>query len=510
MEKVRLRAPVRHGEALFRPRVDSHVLFEKNLRQTASIGGELAAIRKLARAEIVAAAWDYSQSYSDAPGSGVDDTRIVMSGHQPTLFHPGVWLKNFSLANVAAKADAIAINLVVDNDLCQSAALNLPVVSKNQVGLERISFDRPDVEMPFELRTIQDRELFRSFGESVARKIKPVVLEPLIDRLWPKVIEASVGVGGLGAAIAAGRHLLEQEHGLRTLELPISRMAGFTSFARFFAMISTQAIGFADTYNEALFEYREMHGIRSSSHPVPVLVRKDDWQEIPFWCWTAESQRRGRVFARCFGDVVELWDLERWNVKVPLSDLQSGSLAAVVPGVSIRPRALMTTMFSRLLGCDLFIHGIGGSKYDQVTERIVQKFFGVSLPTHLTCTATMQLPFSLQATTREDVVVLEQQLREMKFHPEKFLGEEAKGLKVAKQVLLAEMPEGGRKKWHDEMERANREMGALLVEERRGLVNRLKDAKSALPSGRLIGSREYAFPLFPESLVEALVLSTEY
>ena len=37
-------------------------------------------------------------------------------------------------------------------------------------------------------------------------------------------------------------------------------------------------------------------------------------------------------------------------------------------GVKIRPRAILTTLYSRLFLSDLFIHGIGGAKYDAWTK----------------------------------------------------------------------------------------------------------------------------------------------
>jgi len=514
MENVRLRAPARHGEALFRPRVDSLDLFEQNVREVASIEGELATIRQLAREEILAAALEYTRRYCDVIQPAAEGHRIVMGGHQPTLFHPGVWLKNFTLSRIGESANALSVNLVVDNDLYQSATLGVPVLSGNQVTLERIAFDQADAVKPFELRPILQPELFRSFGERIAKTISPIVSEPLIGELWPKVIEASPHVGGnLGASIAAGRHLLEKEHGMMNLELPISELAGTKSFARFFAMIATDPFRFADAYNMALQEYRETHGIRSNSHPVPALGGKDDWQEIPFWCWTADDHKRGRMFVRRpRNGRVEVSNLDRWSAKVSLSDLQSGSLDDVMPKVSIRTRALTTTMFARLFGCDLFVHGIGGAKYDQLTERIVQKFFDVSLPGHLTCTATMRLPFSQQAVTQQDVDRLRLQFREMKFHPEKFLGQQAEEEVKQKRGLLGSMPtEGSRKQWHDQIESINARLSGMLDDEKNRVQAELDAAREGLAMGRLINSREFGFPLFTTSLVAALRgLSTEY
>ncbi|MFN9917551.1 MAG: hypothetical protein ACK53L_33510, partial [Pirellulaceae bacterium] len=45
------------------------------------------------------------------------DRPLILSGHQPELFHPGVWFKNFLLSSLAARHQAVALNIQVDHDL---------------------------------------------------------------------------------------------------------------------------------------------------------------------------------------------------------------------------------------------------------------------------------------------------------------------------------------------------------------------------------------------------------
>ena len=62
-------------------------------------------------------------------------------------------------------------------------------------------------------------------------------------------------------------------------------------------------------------------------------------------------------------------------------------------------------MFARLFLCDLFIHGIGGAKYDQMTDAIIERFFGFAPPDYLTVTATAKLP--IMEGTRVRVIGVE-------------------------------------------------------------------------------------------------------
>ncbi len=48
------------------------------------------------------------------------------------------------------------------------------------------------------------------------------------------------------------------------------------------------------------------------------------------------------------------------------------------PAVRLRTRALTTTLFSRFLLGDLFIHGIGGAKYDELGDEIARASSGSS------------------------------------------------------------------------------------------------------------------------------------
>jgi len=48
--------------------------------------------------------------------------------------------------------------------------------------------------------------------------------------------------------------------------------------------------------------------------------------------------------------------------------------------LKIRPKALLLTLFNRLFISDLFIHGLGGAKYDMVTDEIIIEFFKVEPP----------------------------------------------------------------------------------------------------------------------------------
>ena len=84
----------------------------------------------------------------------------------------------------------------------------------------------------------------------------------------------------------------------------------------------------------------------------------------------------------------------------------------------MRTRALATTLFARLLLADVFIHGIGGAKYDQVTDEICEDF----LAAHCRPMPRFPAHCDYRSIGRQAPVdsrhQLRRELREYRFHPE--------------------------------------------------------------------------------------------
>ena len=59
---------------------------------------------------------------------------IVATGHQPDLYHPGVWAKDFLLERLAREVGADAVDIVVDSDGFDSVAVTSPCM---QPGIGR-------------------------------------------------------------------------------------------------------------------------------------------------------------------------------------------------------------------------------------------------------------------------------------------------------------------------------------------------------------------------------------
>ena len=124
-------------------------------------------------------------------------------------------------------------------------------------------------------------------------------------------------------------------------------------------------------------------------------------------------------------DRLVLADREQLELALPFSvdgdhgPTADGLVELAAGRVRVRSRAMVTTLFARLLLGDLFLHGIGGAKYDQVTDALIERFFGLRPPGYLVVSATLHLPIARPRVTGEDLRTIAWRLRELCWHPEK-------------------------------------------------------------------------------------------
>ena len=558
------------------PREDRSTLIEPPLNEAGAVAAANAAARAAAACEIAGLPWAefarqareellaevirYTSSYRDVPGGitsggmpsrsvgmsfnahgGASDAmpppRVFVAGHQPQLFHPGVWLKNFALGALAREHGAIAVNLVIDSDTMKTHAPGVPGGAVAEPHVAPVPLDDPGPAVPFEERSVLNREVFASFGARAAERIAPLVPEPIVRRWWPSVFARSAEVGNLGASLAQARHQLEGQFGLATLEVPQSRVCRTRSFCRFTTFLLAELPWLARVYNDAVREYRRLHRIRSTAHPFPDLAVDGPWHEAPFWVWTGDDPRRRRLFVRRDPDRLLLSDREQVEVALPFSrdgDLDAAAERLVELGaghVRIRSRALVTTLFARLLLGDLFVHGIGGAKYDQVTDAVIVRFFGLPAPGYLVVSATLLLPVARPRATGDALRAIDSRLRELTWHPEKALqrgeapapplsplplgegqgegcfplgegqgeGPDPAHLVAAKRkwIETPPTPQNARTRWL-EIRRINRGLQPWVSRQRDRLLSEQERLRRALAAEKVLAWREYPFCLFPE------------
>ncbi|WP_205678637.1 hypothetical protein [Aquisphaera insulae] len=394
-------------------------------------------LRKQVRRDVLARASAFLARHGiDAPDvPSADETvllpPLIVTGHQPELFHPGVWVKNFAAASLASACGGIALNMIVDNDIPKSATIRVPLLERDRARAVRIEFDRWMGEWPYEDLRVHDEALFASFPARVRKVLPAQIADPILDGFWPRAVRRASEIPTLGLRLALARREIEAEWGISNLEIPLSELCQGEGFLWFASHILAQLPRFQEVHNSALADYRRHYGIRSKSHPVADLGLQGEWREAPFWAWRQGEPRRRALLVlqekksmrlRIAGESETLLEL-------PLAADRDACCAverlADLParGVRLRTRALTTTMFARHLMGDMFIHGIGGAKYDELGDAIAARFFGIEPPRFLTLSLTQRLGLPEKPAGPETLLALEQSIRRMTYNPDRFVDE---------------------------------------------------------------------------------------
>lgn len=545
----RLRAPQQDRETLVTPATSQIASGAQRFLAFASQGmsgpwgSKLAAIRQQAREEAIRLAIQYTSNYQDTSwtASRSATAPLIVGGHQPYLYHPGVWLKNFQLSAVAEKLQGLAINWIVDNDTAGPAEVRVPWVKPSandqqpDFGITAVPIDHGSEAMPYEERFVLDESLFTTFAERLVAAMPSQLLDgkqPLIHAIWHEALQAishqkncHAGKINLGEVLAQARHQIEFQNGVRTLELPLSWISRTRSYLHFSELILDNLPTFAGHYNRLLAHYRRVNKIRSTAHPMPDLATDGDWHEAPFWIWTEDAPRRERLFLRNHKGV---WALSnRKGVQIELDrtvadpSLIFGDVLeqAERAGIKIRPRAIITTLFSRLTLGDAFIHGIGGAKYDELTDALMRDFFEVEPPLYQTVTATVRLPLPFDPHAAEQREIHQRHLRDIAYRGEAFYSSEWKqhlspqawdrlGVLAheKKQWISASWQPAGKGAWHHQGQKLNQQLQDVLTPVTQHLLREAALAERRQAAARVLGSREFSMALFDQKELPHLLL----
>lgn len=479
-------------------------------------------LRGLVRRQVLTGAREYLNRLGlDAPGVDADPSApLIVTGHQPELYHPGVWIKNFAVAAVAREQGGIGLNFVVDNDLLKSAAIRVPQSQNGGLRVQRVDFDRWTGETPFEDLDVNDEARFASFGTRVRGVLAEAVTDPLIETYWPLVLKQRDQTRRLGLRFAAARRELEASWGVRNAEIPLSAVCETEGFLWFASHLLAQLPRFQAVHNEALVRYRARYRIRSRHHPVPALHRQDDWLEAPFWVWRGAEPRRRPLFVRQLSQTMQLRaeGEDQPFLELPLAPDRDACCAVEqlrsLPArqIRLRTRALTTTMFARLLLGDLFVHGIGGAKYDELGDEIIQGFFGIVPPDYLTLSLTLWLGLGLDPAGGARLAALNRGLRDLSYNPDRHLPDPTsspwQGLVQAKQAAIAAAAESRdeRKARFREIRRLNELLQSGVEAERDRLQSEQARMVAVVGRNLLAGSREYAFVLHSEQRLHEVMM----
>lgn len=278
------------------------------------------------------------------------DRPIVMTGHQPGFWHPGILSKYIAADAVASACDGASAAVIVDHD--PGDPLTVHAVRDRDGRVSR-----------------SETTLGGSVSGPVARlrpASKPASLHPpspetgVISADREALTRAVETLGRLGSeesvavqSARANRELLKPWH--RVDEFTVTDLARTEAFGRFFDRCIDDTSACVQAYNRAVRAFPE-----AGVSELFAQNREHRW-EIPFWLIDAEAGRR---------------PMYHEMVEQPLFDRSR-----------LAPRALAMTACLRMAFCDLFVHGTGGASYDRITDKWMADWLGESLAPAVSITA---------------------------------------------------------------------------------------------------------------------------
>ena len=446
--------------------------------------------------------------------TGDADQLIIVTGHDPGFIHPGVWAKHIVASRLAAALSGAAINLVVDSDTPKATVLAVPSVIDGNVTVTSI----PSVPIASGISFEDAKPLGADELADWCGRIESAMGDRFVASQMPRFgegLRAAPGGSDWVDQIVAARVAIESDLGVTLTDKRISR----AWHSPLLLDMLLNADRFASSYNRALAEYRTSNRVRGAQRPIPDLRRANGRQEAAVWVQRPDNPRR-RLFVERRGSTLTLFAENTELCTIPVRDLQScGDLETLHRALGawrIRPRALTLTLWARLLLADLFIHGIGGAKYDRITDTIIADYYGIAPPVMACVSATLHLDLPTSSMTSGRLARLRQDARRFQFNPQRGLdpSDDLDSLLVRRERLVERSValrdrEAKNRKARREVFNEIRQVSAELHTLRPEALTRrrweLSEAAEALARNQVAMGREYFFGLYDRAQLEMLL-----
>lgn len=506
--------PAGHGELLVRPEYAEWAqLAEDNRTRSAAWDFEVAGrgvqeLRAVARTEFLQRAAVFSSRLGvSVAAPGDPSATIVATGHQTELYHPGVWVKDFLLQRFSDENGASAVDVMVDSDGFDSVAITAPCLVPDvrrcrqtlAVGTAGGWFAATS------LPRASDIDAFVDAGLGMLDTLPAPAVRRHFETFGGHLRSAAADADNLAELVTFARRRYEAEAGTDYLELPVTSMVRGEAFAAFVAQLALDAPRFAEAYNAELQEFRTATRTRSKAQPFPNLEIDGDSVELPLWALAPAGRSTVVVVDR--GETVELRAGDELLASLPKGP--AAAIQAVLASeVAIAPKALALTTFMRLFCCDLFIHGVGGGRYDSVTDGVISRYFGVPAPRFVVASLTMYLPLGSHVVSDDEVAEAKDRLNRLEHNPDALLDEvdfdsdderhRACSLAEEKSRLVTEIasPEADKKALGMRIREVNAGLSAILAPLKESFTAEVASLEAQREASEVLTDRTYPFCLW--------------
>ena len=362
---------------------------------------------------------------------------IVMTGHQPVIFHSGLTFKYEITERFAAEHNAIAVAVIIDTDQGDAGQFSHPQcfygdlpdsTTENKAGPAAASYPILAIDTLAESHTLFAHGRLRQPEE--LELLSTSTQKQLLLAAQPKAAESCASAFEYFRQLAAAKAtaleantIMRWHNGIggRMLELPLSAIASFPECLMLTADILKQPIRFATAYNAALQDFRDENGIRNVANPFPDLKVESNGCELPFWVINHNRSTRHVLEVQLDGSVTRLVANGK-TVDTFASNISGESLEPMLlQNLQLVPRGALITAFLRLLFSDLFVHGTGGARYDRFTDDFIRSWWNAEPPPFTVASASRYL-FVKERHNLQRLEKIKTELRELQYNPQRHFG----------------------------------------------------------------------------------------
>jgi hypothetical protein len=483
-------------------------------------------LRRIARREALVAAEAFSSRIgvpAQALPADLDGAPIVMTGHQPDLIHPGIWLKHFLVDSLANELGGVGVDLVVDSDGFDRVELRAPAMTPRlMVKSILLAASAPGgayATTPVPSGAAIDG--FRQGGRAALETLPSPALARHFAEFCDALDAARHDARDLGELVTFARRRYEARSGAAYLELKLTDVARTRAFLTFAADLCLDAARFTQVHNEVLRADRAKHRTRSPAQPFPDLRTAGGALELPLWnlsdgvrrsVWAFRDDARGEITlanADGPGDEPTPPSLRPWLRFRAEPRAAIAALSDAAP--SLAPKAVALTLFHRMFVCDLFVHGVGGARYERVTDAIVRSYYNVTPPSFAVASISMFLPLGAKVVTQRDVEAAERRLARLAHNPDALLEDDtldidlepgeveaARSLAAEKASLVARIaaPDADKRTLGARIREINEALASMLEPQAEAWRAELEHLEAQRAASDLVTDRTYPFCLW--------------
>jgi len=419
---------------------------------------------------------------------------IILTGHQAEFRHPGVYAKYLTMeAMRQAGLAGSAVELVVDQDVNDPLTVRVPahvhrgglVVGKVRLVDRKPSGRSVGWQKPLsagELIDEVERTLVReSPDESESSEGLSLSDETMmaIRRMQSALVDESHR-SSLAEQVACAATRLEAEHsgiewggraGDELCRISVSSLVETSFWAALIDKIKREPSRVTKLYNEAV-------GLCGDSGINP-LRSNGNRVELPLWLMSEDGQRQS-----AWSD-----DLDHY------------------PANRFLPKALLTTGYVRLVVCDLMIHGLGGARYDRVTDYWLKRWLGVEPAPFVTVSATMVRDWDGEFCTSRQVRQAQHETRSLRFNLDRFTQDE-EAIRVKSDLLqrIEKAPRRSpeRRRFYVELQRVQESWCKRFRDVLEAADARVAELESRVVDERVLDERTWPVGLYPVDEMDKL------